>query len=78
MERTPQELTAVSWAAFCTNLLPEEDATYRIQALDCDNLFDRLKLANHMLREKKILLEKKMKRAGIKRSGDNEQFDEEL
>jgi hypothetical protein len=76
MERTPQELTALSWAAFCTNILPEEDATFRIQALDCGSLFDRLKLASHMLREKKNLLKQQMDKAGIKFRG--EEFDEDL
>jgi hypothetical protein len=76
MERTPQELTAISWAAFCTNLLPEEDATFRIQSLDCDNLFDRLKLASHMLRQKKNQLKQQMEKAGLKFQG--EEFDEDL
>ena len=70
-ERTPQELTAVSWAAFCTNIMVEEDATYRIQALDSDSLFDRLKLAIHMLTEKKDILKAKMEQAGITFRGNN-------
>ena len=70
-QRTPQELTAVSWAAFCTEILPEIDATYRIQALDCDNLFDRLKLASHMLREKKAQLRAKMEKSGLSMKGDD-------
>jgi hypothetical protein len=65
-ERSPQELSAVSWASFCTGLLAEEEATFRIQALDCDNLFDRLKLASHMLRAKKQELRSKMEKAGLK------------
>ena len=74
IERTPQELTALSWAAFCTNVIPDEDATFRIQALDCDSLFDRLKLASHMFREKKNQLKKQMEKAGLKFKG--EEFDE--
>ena len=70
-ERSPQELTAVSWAAFCTSLLDEEDATYRIQALDSDKLFDRLKLAGHMLKEKKEKLKSRLEQAGIKFRGNN-------
>ena len=65
-DRAPQELTAISWAAFCTDLLPEEDAIYRIQALDSSNLFERLKLALHMLREQKAQLRVKMQKAGLK------------
>lgn len=73
--RSPRELAAISWAAFCTeeSLSPEEqipptiqDLTYRIQALDCENLMDRLKLALHMLRAKKEILRAKMKKAGLK------------
>jgi Lon protease-like protein len=72
-DRSPQELTAISWAAFCTDLLPEEDATYRIQALDCDNLFDRLKLAAQMLRSKKERIREKMEKAGLKFRGDEDE-----
>ena len=77
LERTPQELTAISWAAFCTNVLPEEDAAYRIQALDSDDVFERLKLASHMLREKKKRLRQLMEKAGIKFQGEDE-LDEDL
>ena len=76
LERSPQELTALSWAAFCTNVLPDEDAAFRIQALDCDDLFDRLKLGAHMLREKKNQLKEQMKKAGLKFKG--EEFDEDF
>jgi hypothetical protein len=76
IERSAQELTALSWAAFCTNLFPEEDAAFRIQALDCDDLFDRLKLGSHMLREKKNQLREQMKKAGLKFQG--EEFDEDF
>lgn len=76
IERSPQELTAMSWAAFCTNVIPEEDATFRIQALDCTDLFDRLKLGSHMLREKKNHLREQMKKAGLKFKG--EEFDEDF
>jgi hypothetical protein len=76
VDRTPQELTAISWASFCTNVLPEEDAAYRIQALDAEDLFERLKLASHMLREKKNRLRQLMEKAGLKFKG--EEFDEEF
>jgi len=70
-DRTPQELTAISWAAFCSELLPEEDAPFRVQALDCDTLFDRLKIASAMLRRKKKLLRSRMEKAGLKLSGED-------
>lgn len=57
-------------------MLPGEDASFRVQALDCDDLFDRLKLASHMLREKKEMLRQQMKKAGLKFKG--EELDEEL
>jgi hypothetical protein len=75
-DRTAQELTAMSWAAFCTDLLPEEESTYRIQALDVDALFDRLKLASQMLREKKASLRVQMRKAGIKFRGEDLDEDE--
>lgn len=69
---TPQEMTAISWAAFCTEILPEFDATFRIQALDCDNLFERLKLALHMLRTKENHLKEKLKKAGLPLRGEED------
>ena len=66
VDRTPQELTAISWAAFCTELLEEDDATFRIQALDSESLLDRLKLASYMLQEKKATLQTKMEKAGLR------------
>ena len=74
-----QELTATSWAAFCSEIVPEEDATYRIQALDTDKLFERLKLAAFMLREKKASLEKLMTKEGIKfREKDKKHDDDDV
>ena len=75
-DRTAQQLTAISWAAFCTDLLPSEESTYRIQALDSDNLFERLKLASQMLRELKARLRVKMHKAGIKFRGEDLDEDE--
>lgn len=69
-DRTPRELTAISWAAFCTELLAEDDATFRIQALDSESLLDRLKLASHMLQEKKAQLQTKMEKAGLRGDDD--------
>jgi hypothetical protein len=65
-DRTPQELTAISWAAFCTEVLAEDDAAFRIQALDSESLLDRLKLASHMLQEKKSQLQTKLIKAGVR------------
>ncbi len=73
IDRSPQQLTAMSWAAFCTNLIAKEDAATRIQALDCEDLFERLKLASHMLKEKKTRLKSAMEKAGIPFEG--EEFD---
>ena len=79
-ERPVQDLTALSWAAFCTDEKTEDDgavplnaATYRIQALDCADLFDRLKLASYMLREKKEELQRQLGTAGVefKQSDDD-------
>jgi hypothetical protein len=74
-DRSAQELTALSWAAFCTEVLPEIDAAMRIQALDCDNIFERLKLASVLMRRKKVLIRARMEKAGLNVSGDDE-FDE--
>jgi len=69
--RSAKELTAISWAAFCVDDLKITD---RIQALDCDNLFDRLKLAAHTLRGKKNMLAAKLALAGL---GDPSELSEE-
>lgn len=71
-DRTAQELTAISWAAFCTEVLAEDDATYRIQALDSESLLDRLKLASHMLQEKKTQLQTKLIKAGLRDDDDED------
>lgn len=74
-ERSLQDLTAISWAAFCTDEDAQETTTYRIQALDCDELFERLKLGSHMVKEKKENLEQLMKKNGIKfESRDDDSF----
>lgn len=56
-QRNAQDLTAVSWSAFCTDGV---DIMARLQALDCDDLFDRLKMGSYMLREQKAELEAKL------------------
>jgi hypothetical protein len=72
VDRTAPELAALSWAAFCTEVLPEIDAAVRIQALDCDNIFNRLKLATGLMRQKKALLRARMEKVGLSVSTDDE------
>jgi len=60
--RSVQHLTALSWSAFC---IAPMDVTYKLQALDCDDLFDRLKLAAYALRELRSKLEAKVALLGI-------------
>eukprot|EP00978_Attheya_sp_CCMP212_P047967 scaffold455281_cov51-Attheya_sp.AAC.2 len=77
-ERSAQDLTALSWAAFSTDdMLNEQDATYRIQALDINDLFERLKLASQMLKEKKAELKTKLEQVGINYSLPDESDSED-
>ena len=71
-DRTAAELVALSWAAFCTEVLPEIDAAVRIQALDCDDIFRRLKLASGLMRQKKALLRARMEKSGLSASADDD------
>jgi hypothetical protein len=50
-------LTATSWAVFT---VCSDQTSYRIRALDWCNLFERLKLAQYMLRERELLLQGRM------------------
>lgn len=68
-QRSVQDLTAISWSAFCTNDVGD---MARIQALDCDDLFDRLRMGSHMLREKKAELEAKLALSDVKLLDDDE------
>jgi len=45
-----------------TEILAEEDANYRIQAMDETKVLDRLKLASFMLREKRDRLRKQIEK----------------
>ncbi|CAB9511339.1 ATP-dependent protease La (LON) domain [Seminavis robusta] len=63
--KTPQELTAISWAGFCTDIVPDMLATYRIQALDSVDLFERLKLASQMMKQKEKQLKAELVKAGL-------------
>lgn len=74
--RSPKELAAVSWASYMTEILPEQDATYRIQAMDETDVFERLKLASYMLREKRDRLQKQLDNAEVKKKKkDDEDVD---
>ena len=77
--RTPKDLTAISWAAFCTG---EPDNVQRqaiqIQALDMTNVIQRLQLASAMLREEQMSLKAKLALAGIKDGDGGDGNDESL
>jgi hypothetical protein len=60
--RSVQQLTALSWSAFCISPM---DVSYKLQALDCNDLFDRLKLAAYALRELKQETEAKLALLGV-------------
>ena len=76
--RTPKDLTAISWAAFCTG--PNDNSkesikrqAIQIQALDMTNVIQRMQLASAMLREEQNSLKAKLALAGIQdimRGGD--------
>jgi hypothetical protein len=71
--RSARELTAISWAAHCTDLVLDlESITYRIQALDSSNLFDRLNIGFQMLRRKKDTVQKKLQKAGLQYKRDDD------
>lgn len=120
--RSAQDLTALSWAAFCTDspldthgelqyvLIDEEgnevpvdelededgealllndngggmgakEAMQKVQALDCEDVYERLKLASHMLRDRRELLSARLERRGLGKKGPEEgesPLDEEL
>jgi hypothetical protein len=63
--RSVQQLSALSWSAFC---IAPMDVSYKLQALDCNDLFDRLKLAAYALRELKHEMEAKVALRGIDKS----------
>jgi hypothetical protein len=54
--RAAQLLTAISWAAF-TSIEDPELEHYRARALDFDDLLERLKLAQYVMREKELRLQ---------------------
>jgi len=66
-QRSIQDLTAISWAVFCSNNQSQEEdkkVTIRIQALDSSKLLDRLYMGLFVLREKKKELEDKLALVG--------------
>jgi len=72
--RTPKDLTAISWAAFCTGKADNiQREVMKIQALDETNILKRLQLAAAMLREEKKVLRAKLSLAGVQDSSSNEQ-----
>ena len=56
--RSIQELTAISWAVFATEVMDDLDAQFRVQALDTQDLVERLKLGLFLLNEKRRLIER--------------------
>lgn len=76
--RSPKDLAAISWAAFCTGSKDgSKDSIQRqamqIQALDMTNVIQRMQLASAMLREEQKSLTAKLALAGIQdifRDGD--------
>lgn len=50
-DRSLKELTALSWAYFCSELNNSDIVSYRLRALEITNLCERLSLARSMLKE---------------------------
>lgn len=65
-----------AWIVENGQLLAETDTLYRLQALSSTNLFERLKLASHMLREEKQELKKCLEAVGVEfNDGDSMELD---
>lgn len=60
-DRSIQDLTALSWAYFASEEKPEDNLVYRLRALECDDVNERLKLALTMLNEMRSELKSVMK-----------------
>ncbi len=65
--RSIQDLTALSWAYFSTELDAQESLSYRLRALEIVDLSDRLKLALVMMMERRSKL-----RATLRSMAENE------
>lgn len=83
--RSLKDLTAISWAVFCTNDPAESTETediqnnvFKIQALDTTNVLQRLNLGAAMLRMEKKKLKAKLALAGKGEEENVEELDEEL
>ncbi len=79
--RSPKDLTALSWAAFCTadpsDLTEAEELqqnVFKIQALDMTNVMTRLQLSAAMLRMEKKRLQAKLALAGMGKSENEEEL----
>jgi len=76
--RSIQDLTAISWAAFCCFATSQREniITYRIQVLDSSRLLDRLYMGIYILREKRKELEEELASVRKKQQRDNENNNE--
>mmetsp|Transcript_8781 Transcript_8781/g.10257 ORF Transcript_8781/g.10257 Transcript_8781/m.10257 type:complete len:416 (-) Transcript_8781:482-1729(-) len=71
--RSIQDLTALSWAYFSTEENPEVDYVHRLQAVECEDLCLRLKLALTMLMERRSNLKEIMKGMVSEEYGEEEE-----
>ncbi|GMI12739.1 hypothetical protein TrRE_jg10952 [Triparma retinervis] len=74
-KKNPQELIGTSWGAF---KIPGSSYVDRIRALDTDDVFERLKMANYMLMNRQKLLQAKLALSKIVAPGDEIQTIEDL
>lgn len=76
--RTAKELVAVSFAAFMSEETVPDDqrsATFRIQAMDERSMFERLKLASMMMKEKRNFMEQKISKTRKQLENDEDAGD---
>jgi len=71
--RSIQDLTALSWAYFSTEENPEVDYIQRLQAVECEDLCQRLKLALTMMMERRSNLKQIMKSMVAEENGEEEE-----
>ncbi|KAL9187452.1 hypothetical protein ACHAXT_001555 [Thalassiosira profunda] len=70
--RTPKELTAISWAAYCTGETNDiQREVMKIKALDMTDVMQRLQLASAMLREEKKKWKAKLALARVSDSDED-------
>jgi len=70
--RSIQDLTALSWAYFSTEENPEDIFIYKLRAMECDDLCERLQIALKMLKERRSKLKAIMKGLVSKDYGEDE------